>query len=117
MYRARKSFGRRVSALAWAPARGRSLSPRFALMDAALRGGEGELQRVELRRGDLDTLGVGEELQHREGAVGTPVDPLLLEHLVEPPPQRLGVAVGAFAGVGLGDDAQRRDPGRGRERV
>ena len=65
-------------------------------------------ERVEPGRGDRDALGVGEDFERREGAVGRPRHPLLLEHLVEPLAQSVAIAVGAGAGIGLAHDAQGR---------
>src|SRR5712664_2729572 len=68
------------------------IMPRRSLCTApALR----SLFRVEAGRGDRHALGVGEQLEGREGAVSRPLHPILLEDLVESSPPVLAKTVGA----------------------
>ena len=77
----------------------------------------GLLIRVEFGGLERDTVGVREDMQHREGAVSDPRHPLFLEHFVDVAAQRLAIAVGSGACVRRADDLQCRLTRRSRQRV
>jgi hypothetical protein len=72
---------------------------------------------IEAGRHDGAAAGVHKDGEVRKHAVGRPRHPLLLEHLVDQPAHRVGIAVGGRTGVGRAHDFECRDPGRGGQRV